>query len=140
MAITTSVSSKKSPLHAPRLLGASLLLALLAGCGGGVYVEATVVVGPPPTITLSAFAPATPLRGDAVQLDATVSSSNGIDAVYFYRMDFYGPTLLGSVARPPAIWNTSIPVNAGRSVSYSARACDVLGYCTDSQVVTLPVY
>ena len=140
MAMTTSSSSPRSLARRSRLLGAALLLVLVAGCGGGVYVDATVAEGPPPSITLAAVASATPVRGDAVQLVATVSASNGIDYVNFYRMDYYGPALLGAVGRPPATWDTSIPVNAGSTVSYYARACDALGKCTDSQVVTLPVY
>jgi hypothetical protein len=117
-----------------------MLLALTAGCGGGVYVDATVTAGPPPTVAVVAVATATPVRGDAVQIVATVSASNGIDYVSFYRLDFNGPTLLGTVGSPPATWDTSIPVNAGGTVSYYARACDALGECTDSQAVTLAVY
>ena len=117
-----------------------MLLALTVGCGGGAYVDVTVPEGPPPDITMVAVAPATPFRGDPVQLVATVSASNGIDYVSFYRLDFYGPTLLGTVGSPPATWDTSIPVNAGSTVSFYARACDVLGICTDSQAVTLAVY
>lgn len=138
--MTTSSSSPKPLSRVPRLLAASVLLALTAGCGGGVYLDATVPEGPPPAISLVAVAPATPFRGDPVQLVATVSASNGIDYVSFYRLDYYGPSLLGTVGSPPATWGTSIPVNAGSTVSYLARACDALGKCTDSQAVTLAVY
>jgi hypothetical protein len=110
-----------------------LLLTLLAGCGGGVYIE---LDGPPPDITL-ATSVTTALRGQPLQLVAAVSAPNGVDSVDFYRIDFGRSVLLGSVYGPPAKWNTSVPVNAGSSVAYFARVCDQAGYCTSSEVATV---
>jgi hypothetical protein len=117
------------------LLGATagLLLALLTGCGGGVYIE---LDGPPPDISLASSV-STALRGQPLQLVAAVSAANGVDSVDFYRVDFGRSVLLGSVYEPPAKWNTSVPVNAGSSVAYFARVCDQAGYCTSSETVTV---
>jgi hypothetical protein len=122
----------------PRLrrgVTAALLLVSLAGCGGGVYVEAE---GPPPDISLAASSNYA-VRGQALQLVAAVSASNGVASVDFYRIDFGQPVLLGSVYQPPAKWNTAVPVNAASSVAYYARVCDQAGYCTSSAVETVAV-
>jgi hypothetical protein len=116
-------------------VAATLLLATLAGCGGGVYVEAN---GPPPDISLATSSNYA-VRGQALQLVAAVSASNGVDSVDFYRIDFGQAVLLGSVYQPPAKWNTAVPVNAGTSVAYYARVCDQAGYCTSSAVETVAV-
>jgi hypothetical protein len=117
-------------------LAAGALLAVLAGCGGGAYVE---IAGPPPDISV-ATSVTSAQRGDPLQLVAAVSASNGIDYVSFYRIDFGGPVLLGTVSGPPANWDTSVPFNAAGSVTYFASVCDLLGYCTSSVAVTVFVY
>lgn len=127
--IRRAVQGKRSFIGAT----AGLLLALLAGCGGGVYVE---LDGPPPDISL-ATSVTTALRGQPLQLVAAVSAANGVDSVDFYRLDFGRSVLLGSVYEPPAKWNTSVPFNAGSSVAYFARVCDQAGYCTSSEVATV---
>jgi hypothetical protein len=116
-----------------RAAAAGLLLALLAGCGGGVYIE---LDGPPPDISL-ATSVTTALRGQSLQLVAAVSAANGVDSVDFYRVDFGRSVLLGSVYQPPAKWNTSVPINAGSSVAYFARVCDQAGYCASSELATV---
>lgn len=113
----------------------ALAAAALAGCGGG-YVEAS---GPPPDISMTAST-SVAMRGEPIRLVAAASASNGMDSVDFYRIDPTWDTRLGSIYGPPVQFDTSIPVNAGASVSYYARACDVAGYCTNSQVVTVTVY
>lgn len=123
-------------MRAARLAAAAAVLAGLASCGGGVYVDS---VGPPPDISL-AVSPTVAQRGQPLQLVAAVSASNGIDYVSFYRIDFGTPVLLGSVTQPPAQWVTSVPINAGSGVSYFARVRDFAGYYADSAVVTVAVY
>lgn len=119
------------------LIAAATLLALTA-CGGGVYVEGEVD-GPPPAISLTtSVTDAQP--GEVIQLAAAVTASNGIDYVDFYRIDSTRDVVLGGVTRPPARWDTTIPTNAGDSVRYYARVCDLAGYCTDSRVQTVYVY
>lgn len=122
-----------------RIATASLLVGFVAGCGGGLYVDATIAEGPPPDISL-ATASTVAFRGEPVHLVAAVAASNGIDYVSFYRLDYGVPTLLGSVGGSPIQWDTSIPINAGSNVSYFALACDRIGKCTDSQLVTIAVY
>ena len=124
-----------------RGFGALALVALagLAGCGGGVYVEGGNYVGPPPEISLAA-APTNAFRGDPVQLVAAVTAPNGIDYVIFYRLDPGATVRLGSVSRPPAQWDTRVPINAGPTVSFYATVCDVAGLCTNSAAVTINVF
>ncbi len=133
--MTTQIHRAK---HAPRAflgIATGALLALLAGCGGGAYVE---IDGPPPDISLAASSNYA-VRGQALQLVAAVSASNGIDSVDFYRIDYGQSVLLGSVYQPPAKWNTAVPINAGSTVAYFARVCDQAGYCTSSAVETVGV-
>ena len=115
------------------------LLAGVAACGGGVYVDATVPAGPPPDISIVSSSDVA-VRGDPIRLIGAVSASNGVDYVSFFRIDFGVATPLGTVFRPPLQWDTSIPINAGSTVSYYARACDALGLCTNSNVVSVAVF
>ena len=121
-----------------RLLAAAGLLAL-AGCGGGIYIDGGDYWGPPPEISLAA-APTNAFRGDPVQLVAAITASNGIDYVIFYRLDPGATVRLGSVSRPPAQWDTRVPINAGPTVSYYATVCDLAGLCTNSAAVTINVF
>lgn len=114
------------------------LLAVVAACGGGVYVDATVPVGPPPDISIATSTDVA-FRGDPVRLIGAVTASNGVDYVSFFRIDFGVATPLGTVFRPPLQWDTSIPINAGSTVSYYARACDAIGQCTNSNVISVAV-
>lgn len=112
------------------------LLAAVAACGGGVYVDATVPPGPPPDISIASSTDVAS-RGDPIRLIGAVTASNGVDYVSFFRIDFGNATPLGTVFRPPLQWDTSIPINAGNTVSYYALACDAIGQCTNSAVITV---
>ncbi len=118
-----------------RLLVAVPMLCGLAACGGG-----SEDTGPPPQVSLSASA-SLAYRGQGLQLRASAYASNGMEHVRFYRLD-YGvpPVLLGSAWSPPPNWNTAVPINAAQSVSFMARACDLEGLCSDSNIVTVSVY
>ena len=136
----TALSQRRSALvRACRQGTAGALLVLLASCGGGGYVDTVVPVAPPPQISL-AVSPTVAQRGEVLQLVSAVTAGNGIDYVTFYRIDYGTPVVLGSVAQPPAQLSTSVPVNAGASVSYFARVHDLAGYYSDSPVVTVAVY
>ena len=114
------------------------LLAAVAACGGGVYVDATVPPGPPPDISIASSTDVAS-RGEPIRLIGAVTASNGVDYVSFFRIDFGVATPLGTIFRPPLQWDTSIPINAGNTVSYYARACDAMGQCTNSLVISVNV-
>ena len=111
------------------------MLGVLAACGGGGPAD----IGPPPEVSLS-VSTSVALRGEAVELRATAYASNGMDSVKFYRLDVGLPVLLVTVLSPPPNWVTSVPINAGSSVTFLARACDQEGFCSDSNLVTVAVY
>ena len=117
-----------------RVLAGSAMLAGLAACGGD-YDE----VWPAPEVSLR-VSTSVAIRGEPIQLRASAYASNGMDHVRFYRLDYNGPFLLGTVWAPPPNLGTSVPINAGASVSFFARACDLEGLCTDSNVATVTVY
>lgn len=120
-----------------RVLVGSVMLAGLAACGGGDgsgYDE----VGPAPEVSLRVSA-SVALRGEPIQLRASAYASNGMDHLRFYRVDYDGPFLLGAVWAPPPNLGTSVPINAGASVSFFARACDLEGLCADSNIATVIV-
>ena len=114
------------------------LLAAVAACGGGVYVDATLPPGPPPDISIASSTDVAS-RGEPIRLIGAVTASNGVDYVSFFRIDFGVATPLGTIFRPPLQWDTSIPINAGNTVSYYARACDAIGQCTNSPVISVIV-
>ena len=119
-----------------RRAAAVAVLGALAACGGG---EPADDIGPPPDVSLR-VSTSVALRGEAVELRATAYASNGMDSVKFYRLDFGLPVLLATVLSPPPNWVTSVPINAGSSVTFFARACDLEGFCGDSNLVTVEVY
>ena len=85
-------------------------LAVVAACGGGVYVDATVPEGPPPDIAITTSTEVA-YRGDPIRLIGAVTASNGVDYVSFFRIDFGVAVPLETVFRPPLQLDTSIPVN-----------------------------
>jgi len=125
----------------PALRGTTALslAGLMAGCGGGLYVEVSdPYTGPPPTISLTAST-SVARRGDLIRLSAAISAPNGIDRITFYRIDPGVSTSLGVLYGPPAQLDTPIPVNAGGSVGYWAKVCDSAGYCSESPTVNVSV-
>lgn len=129
-----SVMNAFSLTKVVRVLAGSVMLAGLAACGGG-HDD----VGPAPEVSLR-VSTSVAERGEPIQLRASAYASNGMDHVRFYRLDYNGPFLLGTVWAPPPNLATSVPINAGASVSFFARACDLEGLCTDSNVATVTVY
>jgi hypothetical protein len=127
-----------------RVLIASLCLAsaLLAGCGGGIFlgVELGGSSDRPPSVALSA-AGSEAAANDTVRLAAAASDDFGVDSVAFYRQEAVGPaTLLASDTRSPYQIDTLIPASpAGTVWRYFARAFDGAGQHSDSEVVEITV-
>ncbi|MES2889142.1 MAG: hypothetical protein V4739_14190 [Pseudomonadota bacterium] len=134
----TSVVSIPLARRAGFWLASAVLATSLAACGGGGDGEYEDE-GPPPQITLGSSITAGQ-RGQPLQLGADVSAANGIDFVNFYRIDFGTPVLIAQVTSPPAAIETAVPVNAGNTVRYFAEVCDLIGFCTDSNIVVISVF
>lgn len=129
------------PLQRLRLsLLAGVAGVLLAGCGGGVYLGFGWDFGDgfAPSVSL-AVSPTEAAPGQIVSLAAAASDFDGIDQVTFYRLDGDAATPLAGDARPPYNLETAVPLDAGDSVSYFARAIDNSGDRADSNVVTVTV-
>ena len=123
---------------------AGLALAVLGGCGGGIYLEwEHGWIGwqddwdrRAPDVSL-VVSPTSAPAGATVTLSAAASDDQGIDEVIFYRRSGSGSVLLGSVGRSPYTWSTVLPADASGSVGYFARAVDVVGRRTDSATVSV---
>jgi hypothetical protein len=109
---------------------------LLAGCGGGIYLEFTD--DDPPSVNLAAGA-ASAAPGDDVALSAGASDDDYIYAVEFFRVDPDGDTFyLGSDRYAPFNWTAAMPsARAGETVYFYARATDSIGQQTDSERVAV---
>jgi hypothetical protein len=119
--------------------------AVLAGCGGGWFVafefgDVDFDDEHRPSVSLAADT-SVARPGARVQLIAAATSQNGIDDVGFYRFDAGAETsiLLGADGMAPYEWSDTIPLDAGDSVRYFARATDALGRNADSDPVTITV-
>lgn len=134
------IASRPSALNVK--LAVVLAGALLAGCGGGVYVGAGVGIGDfrddPPSVSLTSAQTSVP-RGATVRLAAAASDDHGIDYVAFYRLDGRGTTSLGSDGRAPYTWDAQMPNDAVGSVQFVARAVDIDGNTADSTAVIVDV-
>lgn len=125
--------------RSPRLAAAALL-ALAAGCGGGLYVDLGYGYGPddPPNVELATSADvASP--GDVVRLAAAASDDFEVDRVSFYRIEGSRTVLLETDRSHPWQLDTAIPAGAVGSVRYFARAVDDIGQGRDSAVVTIVI-
>jgi hypothetical protein len=103
-------------------------------CTDSNMVSVTSTVGPPPDVSLT-VTPTMVFGGGNVMLAATVSASNAIGSVAFFRLD-PDPTWLGSVDEPPFEWQAGAYGGARAiTTTFGARACDRAGLCTDSNTV-----
>jgi hypothetical protein len=121
-----------------RTLATALAGVMLAGCGGGVYLEFGDFDDLPPVVdlaasTLSAFA------GDSVRLVAAAADESGIDEVRFYRYDGNTAVRLGSDGSSPYDWQLLVPADGRTSVTVFARAFDGAGNSNDSNLVTIAI-
>ena len=123
------------------LATASLVAAaLLAGCGGGIYLGYEDW-DEPPSISLVSKASSAD-AGQTVRLAAAASDNGWILEVRFYRVDASGRSvLLGADDREPYDWDARIPGDAvpGSRVHFFARAEDGWGNVTESETVSITV-
>jgi len=110
---------------------------VMAGCGGGVYLD---FGGDdlPPVVDLSA-ASSSARAGDSVRLAAAAADENGIDHVSFYRYDGNTAVRLGSDDSSPYDWQLLVPADGRNSVTVFARAVDFADNVTDSRWVTISI-
>jgi hypothetical protein len=114
----------------------------LVGCGGGLYLGYEWGGGwsddGPPRVAISAL-PAVVEPGGLLILGANASDGDGIAEVSLYRVDGEFATLMATDRQAPWQWQTVIPGDGRRSVSYFARAVDGSGRIGDSGVVSAAV-
>jgi hypothetical protein len=113
------------------------LCAALAACGVGVSLG----IGPdddPPSVSLAA-APSEAAPGQRIGLVAAASDDYVVREVQFFRVDPGGDTLIGRDSSEPYALETALPVDAGSTVRYFARAVDDAGQQADSREVTVTV-
>lgn len=115
---------------------AAAWLALLAGCGGEVYLGYDYFPDDPPNVDLAASTDVA-APNEAVRLVAAASDDFAVDRVSFYRIDNGRSVLLVTDRSAPWQLDTVIPVDAAGSVRYFARAVDDSGQSRDSTVVTV---
>lgn len=126
----------------PRRVRAAVGAALaLSGCGGGFFVGVNIGGdgdGRAPDVSIVAnVGSAAP--GATVQLTAAASDADGIDQVAFFRLEGADAVLLGSDGSSPYQADAQVPLDAGATVSFFARATDRSGERRDSAPVTLAV-
>jgi hypothetical protein len=121
-------------------MAAAMLAAVLAGCGGGLYIG----IGPdddPPSVSLAASATGAPAGGSVV-LSAQASDDDVVVEVVFYRLDADGTSVRLCIDRTPSYDCVALlPASAtrGSSVGFYARAWDSAGQARDSAVVGVSV-
>ncbi len=127
----------------PRRVRAAVGAALvLSGCGGGFFVGINIGGGDgdgfaPDVSIVANVGSAAP--GATVQLTAAASDADGIDQVTFFRLEGADAVLLGSDDTSPYQADAQVPLDAGATVSFFARATDRSGERRDSAPVTLAV-
>lgn len=135
------MSRLKPPFRpAARPLAALVLAAaaLLAGCGGGLYIG----IGDdgyddPPQVSLVASS-GSAAAGQPLRLAAAASDDFGVDRVQFFRIERDGSaTALGTDSVAPYEWDTSMPATTANEVRFFARAFDGAGQRADSATVAV---
>jgi len=111
---------------------------LVAGCGGGVYLEFGGDDDLPPVIDLSASA-SSARAGDSVRLAAAAADENGIDHVSFYRVDGNTAVRIGSDGSPPYEWQLLVPADGRSAVTVFARAVDYADNVAESDQLTISI-
>ena len=111
---------------------------LVAGCGGGVYLEFGGDDDLPPVIDLSAAA-SSARAGDSVRLAAAAADENGIDHVSFYRFDGNTAVRIGSDDSAPYESQLLVPADGRSAVTVFARAVDYADNVAESQRLTISI-
>lgn len=121
-----------------RRTGAFVLVALLAGCGGGVWIGWGDDDDWPDVSLVSSASSAIP--GQTLRLSAAASDDDGIDHVDFYRIGEGGGWVhLGEDGSEPYQVETAVPSTSATRVRYIARAVDRHGNWADSDTVSVEV-
>lgn len=122
-----------------RLLAALLLPAVLAACGGGLYLGFGDGFDDfPPEVSLAAGATSVQ-AGTTIRVVAAAADENGIDEVAFYRVDDAGVLRLGSDGSEPWEWLVEVPDDGRTVLRLFARAADGSGNRADSNDLVLTV-
>ena len=123
-------------LRVRALIAALLCGAMLAGCGGGVFIGFGDDDDPPDVGLVASSSGAS--AGQTVRLTAAASDDWGVDFVSFFRIDDNGnAVLLGSDGVAPFLWDATMPSSNASSVQFFARAVDGAGQSTDSAVIAV---
>ncbi|NML16336.1 hypothetical protein [Azohydromonas caseinilytica] len=121
-----------------RRAGVLFAAALLAGCGGGVYIG----IGPdddPPTVSL-VVAPTVAQPGQTLTLLADARDDYGVDYVAFYQLlPNGGAVRLGIVPAPPYQLTVVLPADAQDPTQFFARAVDGANQYGDSATAVVRV-
>jgi hypothetical protein len=115
---------------------AAALPLLLAGCGGGIYLEFSD--DDPPEVDLVAST-GSAFPGETVRLSADAYDDDYVVEVAFYREESDGSlTLLGYDDRAPFQWDATMPnVPRDAAVYFAARAYDSLGQRSGTAYVSV---
>ncbi len=112
---------------------------LLAGCGGGIYLEFGDGFDDPPQVDLVASAPVVEPQQQVRLVAAAVDDSGFVSQVAFYRYDG-GQAVRWSVdATPPFEALLVVPDDGRRQLSLFARATDGQGQQADSPLLHLEI-
>jgi hypothetical protein len=131
-------------MRRPRLALAAASAAcavLLAACGGGLYVGVDVGGdGEPPDVSIASAATEV-LAGTSFRVVAAASDPDGIEQVWFYRLDGDRWTELADCHEEerPYECDVFVPADGRLTVQVRARAFDGWDDEADSNVLTLPV-
>ena len=115
--------------------------ALAAGCGGGLYVGVDVGGdGEAPDVSISTAA-LEAVAGTTFRVVAAASDPDGIEQVWFYRLDGDSWTQLPGCKEEvrPYTCDVFVPADGRLQVQVRARAFDGWDDEADSNVITLPV-
>ena len=121
-------------------ISASVAGLLLAGCGGGLWLGYTWGDDGDPPVVWLVVTPDVAAPGQTVRLSAAVSDDgDGIDRVWFYRVDGDTVVRLGRDDSPPYDITMVAPSDGRTSVRVFAEAVDWSGNVGTSPAVTLTV-
>jgi len=113
--------------------------ALLAGCGGGVFLGfGSGFDDFAPSVSLTTAATSVQ-PGQAVRFAAAAADENGIDHVAFHRVESNGSLLLGTDGSAPYEWTAVAPSDGRATLQVFARAVDNSGRRADSAIVTVAI-